>query len=207
MNGEQQIFRKHDISYIMGELSSASEALTALQKPDEEKVLSINDKSSFYSAIEALDKEGIRISRDIYIPRSGKKTFNIRTLLFSPHETCEYSDDNIQGVEVSTSAVAVEAECDTSSGMLLLFKLSPNMKHTGDEPSGLTAEDLVFGHNCLYGGFINEKGVQWMRFFDSGKRVAITEITEHIGKDKEDKEELNLELAKFLDSRTDEAES
>lgn len=207
MNGEQQIFRKHDISYIMGELSSASEALTALQKPDEEKVLSINDESSFYSAIEALDKKGIRISRDIYIPRSVKKTFNIRTLLFSPHETCEYSDDNIQGVEVSTSAVAVEAECDTSSGMLLLFKLSPNMKYTEDEPSYLTAEDLVFGHNCLYGGFINEKGVQWMRFFDSGKRVAITEITEHIGKDKEDKEELNLELAKFLDSRTDEAES
>ena len=61
MNGEQQIFRKHDISYIMGELSSASEALTALQKPDEEKVLSINDESSFYSAIEALDKKGIRI--------------------------------------------------------------------------------------------------------------------------------------------------
>ena len=46
-----------------------------------------------------------------------------------------------------------------------------------------------------------------MRFFDSGKRVAITEITEHIEKDKEDKEELNLELAKFLDSRTNEAES
>lgn len=88
--------------------------------------------------------------------------------------------------------------------MPLLFKLSPNMKYTEDEPSYLTAEDLVFGHNCLYGGFINEKGVQWMRFFDSGKRVAITEITEHIGKDKE---ELNLELAKFLDSRTDEAES
>lgn len=206
MNGEQQIFRKHDISYIMGELSSASEALTALQKPDEEKVLSINDESSFYSAIEALDKKGIRISRDIYISRSGKKTFNIRTLLFSPHETCEYSDDNIQGVEVSTSAVAVEAECDTSSGMLLLFKLSPDTKYTREESRGLTAEDLVFGHNCLYGGFITEKGVQWMRFFDSGKRVAITEITEHIGKDKEYKEELNLELAKFLDSRTDEAE-
>ena len=45
-----------------------------------------------------------------------------------------------------------------------------------------------------------------MRFFDSGKRVAITEITEHIGKDKEDKEELNLDLAKFLNSRTDETE-
>ena len=46
-----------------------------------------------------------------------------------------------------------------------------------------------------------------MRFFDSGKRVAITEITEHIGKDKEDKEELNLELAIFLNSRTNKAES
>ena len=75
-----------------------------------------------------------------------------------------------------------------------------------DEPSNLTAEGLVFGHNCLYGGFITEKGVQWMRFFDSGKRVAITEITEHIEKDKEDKEELNLDLAKFLNSRTDETE-
>lgn len=46
-----------------------------------------------------------------------------------------------------------------------------------------------------------------MRFFDSGKRVAITEIAEHIRKDKEDKEDLNLDLAKFLNSRTDEAES
>ena len=105
-----------------------------------------------------------------------------------------------------TSVVAAEAKCDTSSGMLL-FKLSPNTEHMRDEPSYLTAEDLVFGHNCLYGGFINEKGVQWMRFFDSDKRVAITEITEHIGKDKEDKEDLNLDLAKFLNSRTDEAES
>lgn len=90
--------------------------------------------------------------------------------------------------------------------MLLLLKLSPNTKHMRDEPSNLTAEGLVFGHNCLYGGFITEKGVQWMRFFDSGKRVAITEITEHIEKDKEDKEELNLDLAKFLNSRTDETE-
>lgn len=207
MNGEQQIFRNHDISYIMRELPSASEALVALQKPDEDKILSINDESSFYSAIEALDKKGIKISRDAYTSRSGKKTFNIRTLLFSPHEICKYSNDDIQDAELSTSVVAVEAECDTSSGVLLLLKLSPNMKHTGDEPSGLTAENLVFGRNCLYGGFITEKGVQWMRFFDSGKRVAITEITEHIGKDKEYKEELNLELAKFLDSRTNKAES
>ena len=35
----------------------------------------------------------------------------------------------------------------------------------------------------------------------------ITEIAEHIRKDKEDKEDLNLDLAKFLNSRTDEAES
>ena len=208
MNGEQQIFRNHDIPHIVEELSLASKALDILRNPNEEKVLSISNDSSFHSAIEALDKKGIRISRRYdYDPKSGKYTRNIHTLLFSPHETCEYSDDNIQGVEVSTSAVAVEAECDTSSGMLLLFKLSPNMKYTEDEPSYLTAEDLVFGHNCLYGGFINEKGVQWMRFFDSGKRVAITEITEHIGKDKEDKEDLNLDLHKFLNSRTDEAES
>ena len=129
------------------------------------------------------------------------------TLLFLPHETCEYSNDDIKDAELSTSVVAVKAECDTSSGMLLLLKLSPNTKHMRDKSSDLTAEDLVFGHNCLYGGFITEKGVQWMRFFDSGKRVAITEITEHIGRDKEYKEELNLELAKFLNSRTDEAES
>ena len=208
MNGEQQIFRNHDIPHIVEELSPASKALDILRNPDKKEVLSINDKSSFYSAIEALDKKGIRISRHYdYSPKSGKYTRNIRTLLFSPHETCKYSNDDIQDAELSTSVVAVEAECDTSSGMLLLFKLSPDTKYTGEESRGLTAEDLVFGHNCLYGGFINEKGVQWMRFFDSGKRVAITEITEHIGKDKEDKEELNLELAKFLDSRTDEAES
>ena len=85
--------------------------------------------------------------------------------------------------------------------MLLLFKLSPDTKYTREESRGLTAEDLVFGHNCLYGGFINEKGVQWMRFADSGKRIAVIECTE------ENKKELNLELAKFLDSRTDEAES
>lgn len=208
MNGEQQIFRNYDIPHIVGELSLASKALDILRNPNEEKVLSISKDSSFHSAIEALDKKGIRISRRYdYNPKSGKYTRNIRTLLFLPHETCKYSNDGIQDAELSTSVVAVKAECDTSSGVLLLFKLSPNMKYTEDEPSGLTAEDLVFGHNCLYGGFINEKGVQWMRFFDSGKRVAITEITEHIGKDKEDKEELNLELAKFLDSRTDEAES
>lgn len=204
MNGEQRIFRNHDIPHIVGELSLASEARVTLPNPDEEKVLSISNGSSFHSAIEALDKKGIRISHHYdYNPKSGKYTRNIRTLLFLPHETCKYSNDDIQDAELSTSVVAVKAECDTSSGMLLLLKLSPNMKHTGDEPRGLTAEDLVFGHNCLYGGFINEKGVQWMRFFDSGKRVAITEITEHIEKDKEDKEELNLELAKFLDSRTD----
>lgn len=208
MNGEQQIFRNHDIPHIVEELSLASKVPDILLNPDEEEVLSISNDSSFHSAIEALDKKGIRISRHYdYNPKSGKYTRNIRTLLFLPHETCEYSNDNIKDAELSTSVVAVKAECDTSSGMLLLFKLSPNMKYTGDEPSGLTAEDLVFGHNCLYGGFINEKGVQWMRFFDSGKRVAITEITEHIGKDKEYKEELNLELANFLDSRTDEAES
>ena len=40
-----------------------------------------------------------------------------------------------------------------------------------------------------------------MRFADSGKRIAVIECTE------ENKKELNLELAKFLDSRTDEAES
>ena len=208
MNGEQQIFRNHDIPHIVGELSLASEARVALPNPDEEEVLSISNDSSFHSAIEALDKKGIRISRHYdYNPKSGKYTRNIRTLLFLPHETCEYSNDNIKDAELSTSVVAVKAECDTSSGVLLLLKLSPNTKHMRDEPSNLTAEDLVFGHNCLYGGFINEKGVQWMRFFDSGKRVAITEITEHIGKDKEDKEDLNLDLAKFLNSRTDEAES
>lgn len=207
MNGEQQIFRNHDIPHIVGELSLASEARVALPNPDEEEVLSISNGSNFHSALEALDKEGIRIShRYDYDPKSGKYTRNIRTLLFLPHETCEYSNDNIQGVELSTSVVAVKAECDTSSGVLLLLKLSPNTKHMRDKPSNLTAEDLVFGHNCLYGGFITEKGVQWMRFFDSGKRVAITEITEHIGKDKEDKEELNLDLAKFLNSRTDETE-
>lgn len=208
MNGEQRIFCNYDIPHIVEELSPASKALDILQNPNEEEVLSISNDSSFHSAIEALDKKGIRISRHYdYNPKSGKYTRNIRTLLFLPHETCEYSNDSIQDAELSTSVVAVEAECDTSSGMLLLFKLSPNMKHTGDKPSYLTAKNLVFGHNCLYGGFITEKGVQWMRFFDSGKRVAITEITEHIGKDKEYKEELNLELAKFLDSRTNEAES
>ena len=208
MNREQQIFRNHDVPHIVGELSLASKALDILRNPNEEKVLSISNDSSFHSAIEALDKKGIRISRRYdYDPKYGKYTCNIRTLLFSPHEICKYSNDDIQDAELSTSVVAVEAECDTSSGVLLLLKLSPNMKHTGDEPSGLTAENLVFGRNCLYGGFITEKGVQWMRFFDSGKRVAITEITEHIGKDKEYKEELNLELAKFLDSRTNKAES
>ena len=208
MNGEQQIFRNHDVPHIVGELSLASKVPDILLNPDEEEVLSISNDSSFHSAIEALDKKGIRISRHYdYNPKSGKYTRNIRTLLFSPHETCKYSNDDIQDAELSTSVVAVKAECDTSSGVLLLLKLSPNTKHMRDEPSNLTAEDLVFGHNCLYGGFINEKGVQWMRFFDSGKRVAITEITEHIGKDKEDKEDLNLDLAKFLNSRTDEAES
>ena len=208
MNGEQQIFRNHDIPHIVEELSLASKVPDILLNPDEEEVLSISNDSSFHSAIEALDKKGIRISRHYdYNPKSGKYTRNIRTLLFLPHETCEYSNDSIQDAELSTSVVAVKAECDTSSGVLLLLKLSPNTKHMRDEPSNLTAEHLVFGHNCLYGGFITEKGVQWMRFFDSGKRVAITEITEHIGRDKEYKEELNLELAKFLNSRTDEAES
>ena len=208
MNGEQRIFRNHDVPHIVGELSLASKALDILRNPNEEEVLSISNGSSFHSAIEALDKKGIRISHHYdYNPKSGKYTRNIRTLLFLPHETCKYSNDDIQDAELSTSVVAVKAECDTSSGMLLLFKLSPDTKYKREEPRGLTAEDLVFGHNCLYGGFITKKGVQWMRFFDSGKRVAITKITEHIGKDKEDKEELNLELAKFLDSRTDEAES
>lgn len=202
MNGEQQIFRNHDIPHIVGELSLASEARVALPNPDEEEVLSISNGSNFHSALEALDKEGIRIShRYDYDPKSGKYTRNIRTLLFLPHETCEYSDDNIKDVEVSTSVVAVEAECDTSSGMLLLFKLSPNTEHMRDGSSGLTAEDLVFGHNCLYGGFINEKGVQWMRFVDTGKRIAVTECTE------KNKRDLNLDLHKFLNSRTDEAES
>ena len=208
MNGEQQIFRNHDIPHIVEELSLASKVPDILLNPDEEEVLSISNDSSFHSAIEALDKKGIRISRHYnYNPKSGKYTRNIRTLLFLPHETCEYSNDNIKDAELSTSVVAVRAECDTSSGVLLLLKLSPNTKHMRDEPSNLTAEDLVFGHNCLYGGFITEKGVQWIRFFDSGKRVAITEITEHIGKDKEYKEELNLDLAKFLNSRTNKAES
>ena len=158
MNGEQQIFRNYDIPHIVGELSLASKALDILRNPDEEKILSISDDSSFYSALEALDKKGIRISRRYdYDPKSGKYTRNIRTLLFSPHETCEYSDDNIQGVEVSTSAVAVEAECDTSSGMLLLFKLSPNMKHTGDEPSGLTAENLVLDATVFTAGLLPKK--------------------------------------------------
>ena len=202
MNGEQQIFRNHDIPHIVGELSLASEARVILPNPDEEEVLSISNGSNFHSALEALDKERIRISRRYdYDPKSGNYTRNIRTLLFLPHETCEYSDDNIQGVEVSTSAVAVEAECDTSSGMLLLFKLSPDTKYTREESRDLTAKDLVFGHNCLYGGFITEKGVQWMRFVDTGKRIAVTEGTE------KNKRDLNLDLDKFLNSRTDEAES
>ena len=120
MNGEQQIFRNYDIPHIVGELSLASEALDILRNPNEKEVLSISNDSSFHSAIEALDKEGIRISRRYdYNPKSGKYTRNIRTLLFLPHETCEYNDDNIKDVEVSTSAVAVEAECNTSSGILL----------------------------------------------------------------------------------------
>jgi|GEM_PF-1954037 hypothetical protein len=202
MNGEQQIFRNHDIPHIVGELSLASEARVILPNPDEEEVLSISNGSNFHSALEALDKERIRISRRYdYDPKSGNYTRNIRTLLFLPHETCEYSDDNIQGVEVSTSAVAVEAECDTSSGMLLLFKLSPDTKYTREESRDLTAKDLVFGHNCLYGGFITEKGVQWMRFVDTGKRIAVTECTE------KNKRDLNLDLDKFLNSRTDKAES
>ena len=202
MNGEQRIFRNHDVPHIVGELSLASEARVILPNPDEEEVLSISNGSNFHSALEALDKERIRISRRYdYDPKSGNYTRNIRTLLFLPHETCEYSDDNIQGVEVSTSAVAVEAECDTSSGMLLLFKLSPDTKYTREESRDLTAKDLVFGHNCLYGGFITEKGVQWMRFVDTGKRIAVTECTE------KNKRDLNLDLDKFLNSRTDEAES
>ena len=137
----------------------ASKALDILRNPNEEKVLSISNDSSFHSAIEALDKKGIRISRRYdYDPKSGKYTCNIRTLLFLPHETCEYSDDNIKGVEVLTSVVAAEAKCDTSSGMLLLFKLSPNTEHMRDEPSNLTAEDLVFGHNCLY----KKKSAKWV---------------------------------------------
>ena len=144
MNGEQQIFRNHDIPHIVEELSLASKVPDILLNPDEEEVLSISNGSSFHSAIEALDKKGIRISHHYdYNPKSGKYTRNIRTLLFLPHETCKYSNDDIQDAELSTSVVAVKAECDTSSGMLLLLKLSPNMKHTGDEPRGLTAEDLV----------------------------------------------------------------
>ena len=75
MNGEQRIFRNHDIPHIVGELSLASKALVALQKPDENKILSISNDSSFHSAIEALDKKGIRISRNYdYNPKSGKYT-------------------------------------------------------------------------------------------------------------------------------------
>ena len=81
MNGEQQIFRNHDVPHIVGELSLASKALDILRNPNEEKVLSISNDSSFHSAIEALDKKGIRISRRYdYDPKSGKYTCNIRTL-------------------------------------------------------------------------------------------------------------------------------
>ena len=94
MNGEQRIFRNYDIPHIVEELSPASKALDILRNPNEEKVLSISNDSSFHSAIEALDKEGIRISRHYdYNPKSGKYTRNIRTLLFLPHETCKYSND------------------------------------------------------------------------------------------------------------------
>ena len=60
MNGEQQIFRNHDIPHIVEELSLASKVPDILLNPDEEEVLSISNDSSFYSAIEVLDKKGIR---------------------------------------------------------------------------------------------------------------------------------------------------
>ena len=157
MNGEQRIFRNHDVPHIVGELSLASEALDILQNPNEKKVLSISNGSSFHSAIEALDKKGIRISRNVNISKSDRNTLNIRTLLFSPHETCKYSNDDIQDAELSTSVVAVEAECDTSSGMLLLLKLSPNTKHTRDKPSDLTAENLVLDTTVFTAGLLPKK--------------------------------------------------
>lgn len=105
-------------------------------------------------------------------------TVNVK--LFSPHERVVDSS-NVIPLEVGTSVVALDAyeratmrKSGAKVGSILLFKLSANLT---DEPApDITAKDLAWGENCLYGAFAAGSAINYFEIVQASGDVVESEL-------------------------------
>lgn len=104
---------------------------------------------------------------------------SVNVKLFSPHERVVDSS-NVIPLEVGTS-VALDAyeratmtKCGAKVGSILLFKLSANLI---DEPApDITAKDLAWGENCLYGAFADGNAINYFEIVQASGDVVEAEL-------------------------------
>ena len=105
---------------------------------------------------------------------------SVNVKLFSPHERVVDSS-NVIPLEVGTSVVALDAyeratmtKCGAKVGSILLFKLSANLI---DEPApDITAKDLAWGENCLYGAFADGNAINYFEIVQASGDVVEAEL-------------------------------
>ena len=82
---------------------------------------------------------------------------------------------------MGTSVVALDAyeratmtKCGAKVGSILLFKLSANLI---DEPApDITAKDLAWGENCLYGAFADGNAINYFEIVQASGDVVEAEL-------------------------------
>ena len=121
---------------------------------------------------------------NVFAVRISPKFLNdnaVNVKLFNPHERVVDSS-NVIPLEVNTSVVAFDAyrhACIESDGVkvgsILLFKLSANII---DEPApDMTAKDLVWGNNCLYGAFMDGSAISYFEIVQTSGDVVEAELS------------------------------
>lgn len=104
----------------------------------------------------------------------------VKVKLFNPHE--RVADNSfVVPMEVNTSVVALDA-CGPGSvgrdgskvGSILLFKVAGNLIK---EPApGITAKDLVWGENCLFGAFVDGDAINYFEITQTNGDVVQSEV-------------------------------
>ena len=155
-------------SYLVDEILDRPDGC---EKGSVEAITMRNPLSHLNSALENVF--AVRIS-----PKYYDDAVNVK--LFNPHERVVDSS-NVIPLEVNTSVVAFDAYrrvCIESAGVkvgsILLFKLSANIN--GEPAPYMTAKDLVWGNNCLYGAFMDGSAISYFEIVQTSGDVVEAEL-------------------------------
>jgi len=187
MEKEKQptLWNKHHLDNLAGEAFRRSEEKDRAQAIDEildrpdgceenkiDDIRRCSPLSCFSSALENTFE--VKLSPE-WLANS-----NVNVKLFSPHERVVDSS-NVIPLEVGTSVVALDAyeraaigERGAKVGSIVLFKLSANLI---DEPApDITAKDLAWGENCLYGAFADGNAINYFEIVQASGDVVEAEL-------------------------------